>query len=636
MPNRASTISPLRGLFEAANLVRTENDLPQALDRIATVVAEALGFQTVIINVYRREWDDFAAASVFGSDQLRAHLLGSTYERSWWEPILDERFDRHGARFIPEGSFDWASHTGGERFVPAIDPTSDQSLWHQEDELFVPFYDSNGELLGIFCVGEPTSGLRPTDEELGVLVAVAGHAGLAVEAAQVAAARSRNVLALEHLLRVSARLTETTSAESILDSIPAAISDALGFQKVCVMIADPSTRALTPRAAAGWSVDDEIFKSGPTPEEIAPLLDQEFEIAGCFLLPFSAGTARLQARHHTYSSTMNGRGPYAWSNHFLTVPLHDREGNLLGIIWADDPSDRQLPSRETLQMLRMFANQSTTALERAADFEELRELSVTRARLLEVEREHVAQLRGLDRMKDDFVALVSHELRTPLTSIRGYTELLLDAEDDEQHRQFLEVINRNADRLLSLVSDLLLIAEIQSGKLNLELTEVHLGQLVDEAGASARPTAAASEIELTVTAGADACVLGDRSRLGQVLDNLISNAIKFTPRGGRVGLTLSSNGGIARIDVSDTGIGIPASEQHRVFGRFFRSSAAREAAIKGTGLGLAITHGIIESHGGAISFASTPHEGTTFTVKLPLLATHRTHAAREHVLAGCD
>jgi signal transduction histidine kinase len=306
---------------------------------------------------------------------------------------------------------------------------------------------------------------------------------------------------------------------------------------------------------------------------------------------------------------------------------------VLGIIWADDPSDRLLPSREMLQILRMFANQSTTALERAADFDELRELSVTRARLLEVEREHVAQLRGLDRMKDDFVALVSHELRTPLTSIRGYTELLLDAEDDDQHRQFLEVIDRNAERLLSLVSDLLLIAEIQSGKLNLELAELHLGELVDEAGASARPTAAASEIELTVSADVDVCVLGDRSRLGQVLDNLISNAIKFTRPGGRVEISLSSEGGIARVDVSDTGIGIPEQEQARVFGRFFRSSAAREAAIKGTGLGLAITHGIVESHGGAIAFRSTPGVGTTFTVKLPLLATHRTRAAREHALA---
>jgi signal transduction histidine kinase len=633
MPNPASTISPLRGLFEAATLVRTENDLSQALDRIATVVAEALGFRTVIINVYRREWDDFIAATVYGREEIRASLAGSTYERSWWEPILDERFNRNGARFIPEGAFDWSSHTGGDRFVPQIDATTDQSVWHQEDELFVPFYDSTGALLGIFCVGEPESGLRPTNEELNVLVAVAGHAGLAVEAAQLAVVEARNRRALEHLLRVSARLTDTTSAESILDSVPDAISDALGFQKICVMIADPATGTLKARAAAGWHVDDEIFRTGARPEDVRPLLDPEFELEGCFLLPLSAGVERLQTRHHTYSSTMNGRGPHAWSNHFLIVPLHGRNGDLLGIIWADEPADRLLPSREQLQILRMFANQSTTALERAGDFEELRELSATRARLLEVEREHVARLRGLDRMKDDFVALVSHELRTPLTSIRGYTELLLEDEGDTQHRKFLEVVDRNAQRLLTLVSDLLLIAEIQSGKLNLELADVLLSELVEEAGASARPAAAARDIELTVCADRDVRVVGDRSRLGQVLDNLISNAIKFTPSGGTVRLGLSTAGGLARIDVSDTGIGIPAAEQHRVFARFFRSSVAREAAIKGTGLGLAITHGIVESHGGAISFQTAPGVGTTFSVELPAKAAQRQDAARQPAVA---
>jgi signal transduction histidine kinase len=630
--NRAAAITPFRGLLEAVTLVRTEHDLPEALDRIATVVAEALGFRTVIINLYRRAWADLVASTVFGREEMRRALAGSTYEWSWWERIFDRRFERRGTCWIPEGSFDWAAHTGGERFVPPIDRTVDETLWHQEDELFVPFYDSAGSLLGIFCVGEPVSGLRPTDGELDLLSVVAGHAGIAVEAAQKAVAEARQRRALEHLLRVSSELTDTTSAEAILDSVPGAIKEALGFQKVCVMLADTETGVLTARAVAGWELDDDVLRSGPTSGEIAALLDPEFESEGCFLLPNAVAAARIADRHHTYRSTLNGRGPDAWSNHWLLVPLNDRSGRLLGIIWVDEPADRLLPSRDVLQALRVFANQATTALECAADFAELRELSTARAELLEAEREQVARLQELDRMKDDFVALVSHELRTPLTSIRGYTELLLDEVESPEQRDFLNVVERNAQRLLGLVSDLLLIAEIQNGKLTLELDDLELDELVQETGKSARPIASANEIVLTVRAEPGLVVRGDRFRLGQVLDNLLSNAVKFTPVGGTVDLILSAQGETARVEVSDSGIGIPRDEQARIFGRFFRSTTSRTAAIEGTGLGLAITQGIVQSHGGTIGFRSEEGLGTTFTVELPLVA-RGAAPAREPALA---
>jgi PAS domain S-box-containing protein len=243
-------------------------------------------------------------------------------------------------------------------------------------------------------------------------------------------------------------------------------------------------------------------------------------------------------------------------------------------------------------------------------------------RSLERERAQNAELRTLDTMKDEFIALVSHELRTPLTSIRGYLELVLEGsggELSEEQRQFIAVAQRNADRLQSLVGDLLFIAQIEAGRLSLERSDVDLLTVAQESVESGRPLAATKNIALSLAAKPVGTMVGDRGRLGQLLDNFVSNAIKFTPAGGSVDVRLSASAsGTAVLEVSDTGMGIPADEQERLFERFFRSSTATAQAIQGTGLGLTICKAIAEAHGGRITFTSVENEGTTFRIELPL------------------
>jgi signal transduction histidine kinase len=231
------------------------------------------------------------------------------------------------------------------------------------------------------------------------------------------------------------------------------------------------------------------------------------------------------------------------------------------------------------------------------------------------------QLRELDRMKDDFVAAVSHELRTPLTSIRGYLELVIDEEagtlTDEQ-QQFLGIVQRNAERLLRVVGDLLFVAQVDAGTLHLERAGIDVNTLAEQALFDARPAAEAKQIELRFDGAGTPELAGDPARIGQMLDNLVSNAIKFTPAGGRVDVRAFSHRDHAVIEVADTGIGIARAEHERMFERFFRTRAATEAAIQGTGLGLAIAKAVAEAHGGTISFESDEGAGTTFRVELPL------------------
>ena len=260
----------------------------------------------------------------------------------------------------------------------------------------------------------------------------------------------------------------------------------------------------------------------------------------------------------------------------------------------------------------------------ARDITEQRAVAAERERVLEREREQVEHLRMLDKLKDEFVALVSHELRTPLTSIRGYVELLIEGvagEPTGEQARLLGVVDRNAHRLENLVGDLLFVAQVEAGKLELATGPAELEQIAAEAVENGRPLADQKQIALTLAAEPVPTLEGDRCRLGQLLDNFISNAIKFTPEGGRVQVRVRTEDGHALIEVADTGMGIPAREQERLFERFFRSSAATAEAVQGTGLGLTISKAIAEAHGGRITFTSRENEGTVFRITLPLPAT---------------
>jgi signal transduction histidine kinase len=232
----------------------------------------------------------------------------------------------------------------------------------------------------------------------------------------------------------------------------------------------------------------------------------------------------------------------------------------------------------------------------------------------------VTEQRELDRLKDEFVATVSHELRTPLTSMMGFLEMIREGEagelNDEQ-RRFLAIIYRSSERLQRLVGDLLFVARLDANGLQLQFADVDVTEVVHDAVESTAALARSRSIDLRAELGDVPPVFGDRERLSQLVANLISNALKFTPAGGTVTARTFVDGDSAVIEVADTGIGIPEAEQSRLFQRFFRSSTATEQAIPGTGLGLVISRAIAEAHGGTISVRSAPGEGTSFRVELP-------------------
>jgi PAS domain S-box-containing protein len=255
------------------------------------------------------------------------------------------------------------------------------------------------------------------------------------------------------------------------------------------------------------------------------------------------------------------------------------------------------------------------------------EIEYERQMLVERQIEQIERLAELNQLKGDFIANVSHELRTPLTSIVGYLQVLAGGEAGsltKDQGRILTVIGRNASRLNALVSDLLFITQLDAGKLELDRAQCGLGALARDSIEAISVRAAEKGVSISLDAGdEDIEIEGDALRLSQVLDNLVSNAVKFTPEGGSVAIAIRSDSHGVELTVADTGIGIPSADQGRLFERFYRASNATRQAIQGTGLGLVITRAIVEAHGGAISFASRHPQGTVFTVRLPAAVEER-------------
>ncbi|HWB97208.1 MAG TPA: ATP-binding protein, partial [Bryobacteraceae bacterium] len=219
----------------------------------------------------------------------------------------------------------------------------------------------------------------------------------------------------------------------------------------------------------------------------------------------------------------------------------------------------------------------------------------------------------------EFIADASHELRTPLAIICGESEVALSQDrPPAEYRESLAIIQDEARRLSRMVEDLLNLARADAGHQPIHEEEFYLNDLVDECVRAVQPLARQKQIRLASSPGLDLPFRGDLQLLRRMISNLLDNAIRYTPAGGRVSLHLETRDSLAKIEVSDTGIGIPAEDRERIFERFYRVDKARSRAEGGFGLGLSIVKWIVESHHGSVSVAGAPGQGSTFTVLLPL------------------
>jgi signal transduction histidine kinase/DNA-binding response OmpR family regulator len=513
---------------------------------------------------------------------------------------------------VPQGTGTLVGRVGLERrTVQIADAVADpQYQWREAWELGgfrtmlgVPML-ADGRVVGVIALWR--SHVDPFDERTIELVTTFAAQGVIA---------IRNVQLLQELEQRSKQLSSSVDELRALGEVSQAVSSSLDLDEVLTTIV---TRAAELSGADGGS----IFEFEPSTAEfvlrtcagtsqalVQTLHDIRIGLDETFIGQAAATGEVRQAPdldvepHDPHVDALRQNG---WRS-MVAVPLR-REDEIIGALIVRRTVRGDLPV-ETVRLLETLANQSVVAIHNARVFHQLER----KTRELEVASQH----------KSDFLASMSHELRTPLNAVIGFSDVLLDrmfGELNERQDEYVRDIRNSGRHLLELINEILDLSKVEAGQMELDLDAVSLPELIEHGLAMVRERAGGHGISLTRDVDPElATAHADELKLKQVIVNLLSNAVKFTPDGGAVTVTARRVGTEAHVSVRDTGVGIPAAEQERVFEAFQRGGRAARTSTEGTGLGLTLSKRIIDLHGGRLWMESEPGVGSTFSFAIPLV-----------------
>ncbi len=566
----------------------------EGLQLIAEGVTELVGFGVAVVSVVRN--DQLEVVAVAGDEKVRSEIHGTRTPIRTLQAELDKADSWGLMQFVPhERLNDEVLATG---WVPDIEPLEGPDAWHPLDLLIAPLYGSDGELLGTMAIDLPIDGRRPGPEQRRMLEKYAAQAGRAV-----VTALERERLAEQMRLATAARtIVRGASAQLSLDKLLAAVQPALvqGFGATGMWIETfdemggdgilyagdgsrltmpPELMQLAERAAHRcWSTQkaEVVAADRPSSSELdAPERDLVLDfldgigVSSALFAPLGAGTECL-------------------GNMVLT-------------------RDAGLPDWTEVEM--------SAALDLGHDLGR----AILNARTFEREHELVQELRALDIYKSQLIATVSHELKNPLTSIVGHLEMLEQVPElDPLALSSIAAMDRASGRLSRVINDLLLLSRVDDPATPVVAVPVDLHAVLEDVLDVNAVSARNKELTIRVAAPeGPVLALGDRDELDRVCANLISNAVKYTPPGRSVTVTLDRMGDRVMLACADEGIGISPEDQNQLFSEFFRSANPEAYSQPGTGLGLAIVQRIVHRHDGRITVDSELGKGSTFTVDLP-------------------
>jgi two-component system, NtrC family, sensor kinase len=472
----------------------------------------------------------------------------------------------------------------------------------QRSGLFVPML-REGDPIGVIMVARPEPGPF-SNNEIELLKTFADQAVIAIENVRLfkeleARTRdlTRSVGELRALGEIGQAISSTLDLKSVLNTIVARATELSGTDAGVVYEYHEQREVFVPRATA--HLETEIVETMLA----TPVRKGEGATGRLAELPEPIQVPDILAA--PAESRVRGALVRSGYRALLAVPLV-REGHLLGGLTVIRRATGTFAA-DTIELLQTFATQSSLAIQNARLFREIEEKS----HQLEVASQH----------KSEFLANMSHELRTPLNAIIGFSEVLTDrmfGELNEKQEEYLKDIYASGQHLLSLINDILDLSKIEAGRMELEATDFDLPSAIDNALILVRERASRRGITLGHSIDERLGVIrGDERKVKQVLLNLLSNALKFTPEGGRIDVCAAPGDGVAEISVADTGVGIAPEDQEAVFEEF-RQVGTADKKVEGTGLGLALSRKFIELHGGRIWVESEVGKGSRFTFSLPL------------------
>jgi signal transduction histidine kinase len=403
---------------------------------------------------------------------------------------------------------------------------------------------------------------------------------------------SRRVRELELMVRVSRTLTSTLELDRLLKLITRTAAELVNSQDASIILEDPRTGELIFLAAAGPKSDE--LKNIRIPVE-GSIAGTVFKTQKSLIVQ----DTNTDPRHYNEVD----REIQFDTESILAVPMMYQK-RAIGVLEAVNKLDHGRFNQHDIHILSTLAAQAAVAVENARLVTQLQEVN--------------ARLAELDRLKSDFIAIASHELRTPLGLILGYASFLREETEGATSEQ-LDKVLQAATQLKELIEDMVNLSHLEAGNAELELSELNLQEVIQDCIAAQRQFAATKSLEIRQSLPhATVRVRADQEKLSIVLDNLLNNAIKFTPPGGRIQVALRSQTGMVAVSVTDTGIGIPEQELNQVFDRFYQVESHLTRHEGGMGLGLSIARGMVELHGGRIWVESVEGRGSRFTFTLPV------------------
>ncbi len=584
----------IRRLYELMLRVNSSTDLSEVLDEIARGVVEVLGYG--IAAIARLEGETFVMTTVAGPEEVREQIIG---RRTPVASIFNEfaAADEWGVlRFVPHGRL--PDELEAAAWVPEFEPEQAPDAWHPLDALYAPLYSATGQLLGNMSVDLPPGNRIPNKEERELLEMFVVQAGLAMYNAQQRE-RLGDQVRMGEMLRAVSSAGQLAELDQSLHESAQAVAKGLGTEHMHIRCFTSGDFA---QAAESAAYPADLRDSSPE------------------LIEFKGRLARQAWEFHrpvqiTYDDLADPFGRFTPQERELVRELLDDRPEL-GLMAVPIGMGRELLG--FVLLVRDVHTSPWTDEEQDGVMEVGRTLGrvVLNARLYERERHLVGELQELDRYKGELIATISHELKTPLTSIIGHVELL---EDMDTGIGSVDAISRNAERLNRLVQNLLAYSQVQDKRETVRLP-VDLRKLAEGSMELLAMQASKGSVEMVLTVPeTSVMVTADPDELGKVIDNLASNAVKYTLPGGSVRLEVAVEGDHAVVLCADTGLGISLADQVHLFSAFHRSSNPEALSIPGTGLGLAISRRIAQMHGGEIQVSSELGKGSTFRLRLPLL-----------------
>ncbi|HYJ26707.1 MAG TPA: HAMP domain-containing sensor histidine kinase [Nocardioides sp.] len=572
----------------------------EALQNIAEGVTDLLGFEVAAISIAR---DDHTLEMVVvaGSAEAREQLLGHRTPISQIERELATAEEWGDLRFVPHERMSIEVEELG--WVPDLEPSDDPDAWHPLDLLLAPIHDEHQRLRGLLSVDLPHDRRRPGAAQREQLQRYARQTRRSVLTAVERAQFAEHVRLAEAARKIVREVSSELSISRIVEICQPAVTagfNAVGMWLQTFDAAGGGADAVYGATEGDIVVPDEFKMVG---REAARVLWARQEVAVITLgsVPEIPGLVldegQVQRLHDFMEVTLE-------ASSMLFVPIGAGPECLGNVALT-----RRGPSTDWSPVERQ------TALEIGHDLGR----ALVNARTFERERHLLEELRELAGYKSRLIATISHELKNPLASILGHLDLIgLEPDLTSSMTESTTAIGRAAERMRSIVDDLLLLAQVADPNTVLDPAPVDLAAVVDEVLDLLRVTVEQKNQRVVVEVpAAPVYAWGEAQELFQVCANLISNAVKYTPADGTITVSLARTADDVELVVADTGIGVSAADQHRLFDEFFRSTNPAAKATPGTGLGLSIVHRIIERHHGRIAVASDLGAGTTFTVTLP-------------------